>query len=299
VEAAFKTTETLFNKILRDFSSYDNANLIDEGEFYTDVKYILTLLGLAWFRPAEEILDISNYKCDLPDDFKLCDAIYKCDRSIYNESLQDGIVLKKRTFDHYPSISNPDTHVGPCDGCTPTCDDSDIECIFNRQEEILVQRSNIIHRYSKPTLLRPGNVSTRRDCCTKNCQNIHSTNPDNFIIQNNKIYTNFKEGHIYLYYHAFPLDEDTGLPLIPDNPIIEKCIEDYIKYNLIKVLLTNKHADLAQIFPIYKADHEKSLGQAIYETKLPTFSTMLNKIRLQRKSLDVYYQLTDRNGRYR
>jgi hypothetical protein len=102
------------------------------------------------------------------------------------------------------------------------------------------------------------------------------------------MYTNFKEGNVFIRYHAFPVDEETGLPLIPDNPIIERCIEMFIKAEIIRNLWTNGDADVQQQVRYYDDLSDKALAQAIYETKLPSFQTMVNAIRLKRKELNVY-----------
>ena len=89
-------------------------------------------------------------------------------------------------------------------------------------------------------------------------------------------------------YNAFPLDEETHLPLIPDDPIIEKCIEDYIKYNLMKNMVTNGDGDVSRLLQLYRDDYKESLSQAIYLTKLPTFKSMTDMIRRNKKSLNLY-----------
>jgi hypothetical protein len=63
---SFKTTDQLFGRIMEDFASFTQAQLIDEGTFYTKVKYILTLLGIMWYREAEAVLQIEHYKARLP-----------------------------------------------------------------------------------------------------------------------------------------------------------------------------------------------------------------------------------------
>ncbi len=253
------------------------------------------------------------------------------------QSHAPGIVFSKLTFDHYPETQQPDWHVTPpCEDCgTTTCCPSgyafhagdqvcvetnvppnrvprttppipcapcvdfwgqDPSMIFNAHEQLLIQRNNSIYQYHPPTLMKAGNVNTHRSC-SKTCPNLYNDSPDTFTIQNRKIYTNFKHGDILMYYKGFPLDEETGLPLIPDNPIVEKALEDYIKYNVIKVLRTNGDANVAQLIPMYEKDMDKSMGKAITETKTPSFATMVHNVRLVRKRLNAY-QLPFMNGRY-
>lgn len=289
MENNFKTADHLFAKIKEDFSSFNNSGLIDEGRFYSDIKYIIDLLGLNWYVEAQEILEVNNYQTELPENFKQLDFAYRCE-CIGIHSNNPGIVLIKQTFDHYPLMSTLDWHGKSCD--IKNCHKPPSNCIFNSYEQILVQRDDSYYSYSNPILLKLGNVNTKR-CCAKGCINIYSTSSDTITIQNRKIYTNFEKGTIYLSYYAFPTDSETGLPLVPDNSRILKCIEYYIKKNIIESLWVNGDADVAQKVSYFNQMYTSALGDAQYETKLPTFSSMVDKIRSNRKSLDVYYQLTN------
>lgn len=279
----FKSTETLFSRILEDFASFTQAQLIDEGMFYKDVKYILTLLGISWFREAETVLEIKNYRACLPKDFKLLDAAYSCQGTVVETPQPDGMVLQQVVFDHYPT-TQPDWHNPPCcgDGCTPPEPD-----VFNRHVLTMVKRGDVLYQYHTPKLLKIGNVNTKKSCTT-NCANVFSTEADTITIQNGNMYTNFREGNVFMRYHAFPVDEETGLPLIPDDPIIEKCLEMYIKASIIRNLWTNGDADVQQMVRYYDDLSREALLEAKYHTKLPSFQRMINAIRLTRKRLNVY-----------
>lgn len=281
----FKTTDSLFSKIKEDFASFNSSGLIDSGRFFSDVKYILSLLGKNWYVEKQIMLDVENYKVALPDDFQQLDFAYKCSAS---KELPKGVVMTKQTFDHYPLLQDLDWH--SAHGCEDTCYTPPTNCIFNSFEQILVTRGDDVYCYSNPVLLKLGNIDTKR-CCVKNCVNMYATCTDTISIQNSHIYTNFERGSIYLSYNAFPVDEETGLPLIPDNVRIEKCIEYYIKKNIIESLWVNSDADVAQKVPYFNQQYMQALGDAQYETKLPTFNRLVEQVRRNRKRLDIYYQI--------
>src|SRR5690606_37555085 len=127
---------------------------------------------------------------------------------------------------------NPDPHVDTT--CMPQCMPYPNPCIFNRYDSLLIHRDklNTTIEYSKPQLMKSGNVDTQR-ACTDNNYNAFNNSDITFTIQNGRIYTNFASGAVYMNYHAFPLDDETGLPLIPDIPKIEMAIEAFIKYNIV------------------------------------------------------------------
>lgn len=278
MQEEYITSEELFNSIKEDFYSFDNANLIDEGQFYRHVVYILGILGNAWYEEVDDIFSIEGYKLKLPSNFYMLDQVYRCFPQNSSGTQPDGIVLKARSFDKYPQ----DCEV-PCNACpVPT------NCILNTHEQLVVQRNNIIgnRTYSNFGLLSIGNKKTKGKC-TGNCANLFSDNPDSITIEGNTLFTNFREGNIYIRYYAFPLDEK-GLPMIPNDERIMKCIEYYIKSKIIENMWVNGDADVASKVSFYDAKYKEALSDAQYITKLSSFSTMLNQIKLVRKRLNVY-----------
>lgn len=288
----FKSSESLFSKIREDLYSFDAAGLLDEGKFHKDVQYVLYSLGTMWYRDIEIMLEVERFRTEIPRNFTLVEAVYRCHGSGMNPiKLPDGIVFSEFTFDHYPETQTPDWNAPKV--CPAQTDYwmQDGNKIFNAFKYLLIQRGNEVHSFQPPVLMRAGNVNTEKHC-SKKCPNVHNDSPDVFTIQNGRIYTNFEHGDLFLVYKGFALGED-GLPMIPNNVIIEKAIEDYIKYNIIKNLRTNGDADVANLMQIYQHDMEMSMGAAITLTKTPSFSTMLNQVRLVRKRLD-FYQLDNR-----
>lgn len=279
----FKSTDALFSRIKEDFSTYSNSGLLDDGRFYHYIKYILNYLGVYWFIEEQDFLDVQNYKVELPSNFQQLNFAYKCIKDI-NDYSGDGVVLKEETYDHYPLL-NPDWHASVC---ASTCCNPPETAIFNSYTNILVPRGDFLCTYSSPELLVLGNVNTKRQC-SDTCPNVYSISKNKITIQNNTIYTNFCDGSIYISYYVFPLDEQTNLPMIPDNVRIEKCIEDYIKYNLVKNIVINKEADIARLLTFYKQEYEGSLQDAVYETKLPTFSNMMKQARRNRRKFDLFF----------
>lgn len=289
----FKSSKSLFSRVKEDLYSFDAAGLLDEGKFYKDVQYVLFSLGAMWYAEKEETLEVERYRAVIPKDFTIMESVYRLHGSGQNPiHLPDGIVFSEFTFDHYPETQIPDWNSPLV--CPAQTDYwmQDGSKIFNSFKYLLIQRGNEVRSYHPPILMRPGNVDTKK-FCSKACHNgPHHNSPDVFTIQNGYLYTNFEHGDILLTYKGFALDED-GLPMIPDNVLIEKAIEDYIKYNIIKNLRTNGDADVSQLINIYKADQKESMGKAITETKLPSFATTINQIRKVKQRLNMY-QLDNR-----
>lgn len=277
MQEAYIKSDELFNSIKEDFYSYDNAGLIDDGQFYRHVTYILGLLGATWYVNEEDFIEVTNYKATLPSNFYLLDQAYRCHPTNTSGTQPDGVILREKNFGHFPIDCQDE-----CVRCpVPT------DCILNEQSNLVVQRNNITGSYRGFTLLSIGNSKTKSKC-KSGCANLYNHNPDSITIQGNFLYTNFEKGTVYLRYYAYPIDEETGLPLIPNNERIMKCMEYYIKSKILENFWVNGDGDVAQKITYFQQLYRDSLGDAQYETKLPTFNTMLNNIRLVRKKLDVY-----------
>lgn len=285
INIKFKSLSSVFSRIKEEFSSYENSGMLDEGLWYTDVKYILNVLGVSTYKYREDFLEICNYRAELPEDFHLLDYALKVSKTTSETDNDPAHLFTVMNFDKM--ALDQDVHV--YDGCNPCCIPVPNTCVFNAYEKVFVNRNNVNVSYSKPELLRLGNVNTREYCSENMDGNTanYNVNTNTITISGGKIYTNFRTGDIYIAYHAFPLDED-GLPMIPDSPRIQKAIESYIKYNVVRKLVINREADLANILSLYKADYERDLADAKFYEKLPSFNEMVNSIRLNRNRTSIY-----------
>jgi hypothetical protein len=283
----YKKLNSLFSRIKEEFSSYENSGLLDEGLWYNDVKYILNILGASTYIYREDFLDVRNYNVFLPNDFHLLDYALKVNKTVSSiADTDDAPFLTQLNFDVLSQ--NKDVHI--YDGCNPCCIPIPNTCVFNAYEKVFVKRDDLSnYKYDRPELLRLGNVDTRQ-YCTSSIENLttnYNKNINTITIHNGKIYTNFREGDIYISYFAFPLDEETGLPLIIDNSKIEKAIEDYIKYNIVKKLVLNKESDLVNLISLYREEYKTSLADAKFHVKLPSFNDMIQSTRLENKLNDI------------
>jgi len=110
-----------------------------------------------------------------------------------------------------------------------------------------------------------------------------STNPDYFTfkVQGNYIFTGIDNGDIEMAYKKFPVDENTLLPLIPENAKYIRAVVDYIaekkafKLMLQDLLSERKYDRIAQKYLF-------SVGAAQSECILPDVSrmeTLINRMK--------------------
>ena len=129
--------------------------------------------------------------------------------------------------------------------------------------------------------------------CTKNCPNLFVSSDHDISIKRrgNAYYllSNIKEPSIYLRYYSYPSDEETGLPLIPDEPIIEKALEDRLMVYFFKNLwLNDDNPNVQQKLGFLTPLANESMAEAEYFSKLPTFQQMINTTLRQRNRYASY-----------
>lgn len=262
----YKSAKPIFSKIKREFKSFASVNLLNDNDFPDYTAEILKRLGKGIYKESEAIIHIVDGKSILPNDFKLLHAAFKCNpfESSNNTSHLQNKSVVQTTFTK--EILKRD------ENCEIVIDGEE------RIERLTVRyyvndaAENFI--FNRPVLLRLS--PNAKQHCVDNCMNLLSTSLDEITINNNKIYSNFKHGSIYIQYYSFVLDED-NIPMIPDIIEVEKAVEWYIKW---QILLNywfvddlsnsqNKWQKAEQMF-------NDAFAEAKYIIKLPSFSTLVN-----------------------
>lgn len=266
----FISCDYLFSKIKREFKSFANANLIDDADFPDYVLEVLNKLGVSSLKECEQIIYVKDKKGDLPSNFKLLHAAYKCggcsDNSKVNKHLQNTQVFEN----HITSEKIVQ------DSCEISCEKKDkiIEKITIKQY-VNDNYSTSIYNDVKLLTLSP-NV---KDCCTPNCLNLFQTTDNEISINNKKIFTNFENADIYIKYYGYSLSED-GAIMIPNITEIEKACEWWIKYQiLLNLWFTDELVNVQNKWQKAEVEYEKWMAEARYILKLPSFSSMVNNIK--------------------
>lgn len=272
----FKSGNILFSKVKRFLSSYEAANLIDEGEFPIYVKEVLRDLGIGVYRENDAVIKVKNYKARLPQGFSVLYAAYKCTPSFNTKDLTHS----QGTTTVFNDITWEILEGGK--GCDIVCAEEKgvIEKITVRQ---YVKEHASTSNLTNPVLLRLS-PNVKKSKCVDDCQNLLASSPYEISIDDGFLITNFNEDCVYLKYYEFPTDEE-GLPMIPDIEDVEKAIEWYIIYQLLlKWFLNSEVPDLQNRWQFAEQKYNEAFAKAKYYLKLPSFSNMVNQIRRQRST---------------
>lgn len=284
----FKSSDILISRIKENLSSYDSAGIIDAGKFYFYIKRELQLLGNYIYNDELVTLDINNNKCLLPEDFIKLYALY---------SLQDDMRDKvyERTGVQQDLVYVTNTLVSDID-----VDDCGNKCYTETSLERLTTtvstnypidgavNTNRLLRYS-------GRVNT--ELCDVESPNFYSKDLQEFNIDSNYIYTNFKTGKVLLQYLAFPFDED-GYPMIPDVPKLEEAIESYIMFKVLEHFYINDITNNAlQKMQYFQQKYTMAHKSALNYVKMPGYQESIDAAYKNVRNRFKIFELK-RNGRY-
>lgn len=280
----FKSVDSLFGRIRKRLSSYDAAGLLDEGDWYYYIREIIDKLGVAVYDEREAVVQVCDFRASLPEDFSFLYAAYKCTPDNGGDSKntlfpQTGFVFYiEDTYQPYRKCKN--------------CYSAKIDYIHGTKftTRTYIEGQPMLLNFNNPTLLQlSGNA---KGMCDSKCKNLFAKSAHEITIDKNFIYTNFKQDCILLKYYGLPLDPETGLPMIPDNSIIAKAIEDYIVYRTFSDFFYNSTTpDANDRYKQSSIDFDESYANARSLCKMPSFQSVINHIRQERKNLRTYFQL--------
>ena len=233
------------------------------------------------------LLDVKNYTCTLPRDFKyVCQAAYNAE---YEDYCVDKEQVVQWTQQSLTNECNLEINL-KCPPCTELCDDDVIEVDADfiwesAHPELQASYMRHFHTYrnfnerGKSCYYHPHfrlmrmtsnnffNVPYHID----NCLNInYDTTVEYSIDHNHKMVTNFKEGQVLVSYLGYVMD-DEGYRMIPDISIVFRAVNHYIEERLAfkQYKMTRKQEDRIfwqQMFELA----EKFIARARAELDMPT-----------------------------
>jgi hypothetical protein len=295
----FVSPEPVYSTVKEEFKSYFDTGAIDDLMFPTYLNKCLNKLGKGNYIIREEVLYIEDFIARLPDNFFsvreawLCTSIdgypYRNANSFYSQAASTDTIQVSPTISGYRACTNVDCTEQACGGeCMPQL----IQAVYKTNNQVNLS-------YKKQFLLKPGNISVKKDC-DLGCANFGSSAADSFDIRDNKFVTNFREGIVHLVFYATDYDENNN-QLIPDNYRIKEYVEHFIKYKMIEQL-TNQVNDetfnqLERKLGYYKGLSDEAYILAETEIKKQDAYAKFRRIKQDLNRLNMY-ELPNRINRY-
>jgi len=282
----------LFNEFVADIKSsmeqYSSAGLINDSLIYDYLIQGMNEISILPTIRIEYIVNIKNNKGKLPDGFKSLYSALKCEPFVYtvdNEEEKDKLI----DIYHYKvrEIKNQDWNF--CDPCEITETDS---CVVEKIYLHNGTRANFYYRNLEPVRLKLTQY-VKRTQCDRDCINFSVTqSPYEISINQKTLYTNFKEGNVFIVYNGYEEDEE-GFIIIPETEEnnLEKYLRAYVKKEIVFKMLENSDANTNEqfLFQVYTSDMEKYRSRAIGEFKMKKVLGNINNYKRKiQKQFEVY-----------
>jgi hypothetical protein len=243
---SFISAEPLYALVKEELKSYFDTGAVDDILFPKWTDTVLRKLGKSSYKVKDDFLYIEDYCSKLPADFLSVKEAWGCTSLTATYTLPSAL-YESTTRNITPTYSVCDS---VCDPCLP-------ELITVTYKTT----ADAIYEYSVSSLLKPGNISARKQC-SYDCINIHSTCPDQFDIRDNQFITNFSTGSVYLVYYSETIDSE-GNQLIPEDIEFQEAIEYYLKWKIFEQLCNQLTDETYN-----QIDRKKQEYKQMYDEKL-------------------------------
>ena len=278
-----------FNEFLSEFKNsmkqYDRSNLIDDITVYTWVLDGISHFGLMPTINIEKIINIKNKKGSLPDGFKSLKLALKCEPyGYYTEEDSKDLLQSIYTYTVKTTDTTSWNNCDPCD--TASCESTIVEKTY------LHTGKPIEFYYRNPQLLSL-TPYIKKEVCDKDCVNFKVKNSKYEININGKtIYTNFKDGNIFIVYRGYE-EDDEGFVIIPDTD--RGWFKEYLMYKckrmLMEELMTNSDntTNEATLYQIFLQNEREAFANAKTEFKFKNIKIGLSKYKKElKKEFSIY-----------
>lgn len=284
----FESSQQLFDKVKKKLSSFDALGLIDDGDFYDHVFFVLEELGLGAYRECEAVIPICDGEGQLPKNLRIHHATYK----LKGDHGNPPSINEQKPYIYYQTEYSKN--------CINKCC---VECVGEESREKIVVRTFVNgdddctnRRYSiqHPMVLSPNVRSKKFDLTDGHCNVFRSRENEFTITDDRKVHVHFDKGELYMQYYGLPFDENE-LPMVPDQKDISAAIEYRIYSQLFEEFVWNSTVpNLGPILQDARVQYEFYFQAARYWAKLPSFQRMVQSIRRQRNRNKFWYSTSDR-----
>ena len=303
------STDQLFAKIEDQLNSYVANGILDVGRFYNEVKWFIQKLGIGAYDFDDAIIRVEDHKGEMPCDFHMLDSAWLCDHSqeMTYPIMQDKFVLYNKieceTISQNTSCSTspvqPLINNGVIIQSTP-CNNNN-EQVLDKVTitEYFQGQSNVVAKFQTPILMTLRNRKSVNSVCEKDCKNLFARSPYEFqILQQGDSYvftSTLKKAIVLVRYYKYPMDEN-GLPLIPDNPVIQKALEFHLMhYFFYMAWLNSDDVNIERKIQDLEIKRNNFLVEAMNYTKMQSFQQAVQMARKVRKRFGAYEEINSKH----
>jgi len=317
--AKYKTFDQLLSEIQVDFQNISLQNMIEPQQLIKVAKKVSYDLGLRIMMTKEIILEVEKGRVKLPDSFYTLNYALICDSVVINQSLPQGTNIQEvkltPPYQETNSVVNTCTdgpvncqtcqQPAPSCGCAvpqiPTACSSEsynplvpygdnctkprvfLNCKGDCYELVQIVNS-IRHEYKR---LYPIQILENPQTIDCDCPNLYLNTPNKAWIKDGYLYTNFKDGKVYINFQSM-LEDDEGNLLVLDHDQISEYYEYALKQRILENLIMNDEP-VGQKLQIVEARLREARVRSLSIVNTPNFSEMKRMWETNRKAMYAKY----------
>lgn len=265
----YAPVKQLFDSIADDFRIYDDQNQIDYSTLIKVVRTCNSELSLKINPEAETVIEITNHKGKLPDNYEALDFALLCSKRVVDVAPATGFQMEQ--------VTNRICTNDKCDTCLVDCE---VEYkVFQKTAREWVEFTDL-------DVVKIVNNSFRqaRDMCI----NSRSRSKNEIKIVGDYIHTNFERGYIYLSYIASLVDED-GQLLYLDDPMVREYYELACKAHILANLHYNYDDDVERKLDKINIQVIKAHGKAVRYVNMIEYPELVQTLKQNREKFFIRY----------
>ena len=263
------TMDRVFNKLYRDLGLED----ISEDDVIEWTGEVLEHIGVvSMLEEHVAFIEVTNHKANLPNNLTSIIQVAKnskytiSDKGVCINTVLNEITSEPQSQDSNSTTCNNINFMGfaPVDCSGTIIGDYEVAYyrpFFDLQYEYYNWSNSILfQQYFVP--VRLSNKTFFNSIVCEEDPQIYLNSRDEYTISGNTLKLSFKEGQIALAYYSFPLDPDTGYPMIPDEVSVVEAIVSYITYKYMKRMWYLGREGYADKYKQAESDYNWYISQA-------------------------------------
>lgn len=270
-ELKYRTLPQLLNEVSTDFTMYNTENMIDPAQFIKVVQRVTYDLGLRIHGTKEKVLEVSNCKAKLPDDFYVLNYAYICGKY----KIVEPRMMGRQT----------ENIIIGCSGC-PKCGGEDMSCSCETtysvecktgeaiHVQVVEKRVNDVRIYDALQMLQIATSTGQIDATDQLAPSGH--------IKNGFMYTNVEDAQLFISYQG-ALEDNEGNLLVLDHPMINEYYEYAIKQRLLENLYMSGE-DVIQRIQLIEQRLRAARNNALTIVNTPDFAEMKELWEMNRRA---------------
>lgn len=276
----YRTFDELMESVRDDFYVYEAEGMIEPAQLIKIAQKINYDLGLRIHTEKQKILEVSNGKVRLPDDFYVLTMALLCaEYKVKEEALQGT-----HTEDVYTTVCTTCNELSTscnCDLVVTTCE--------NKYIKVIHKKNYVTREYTqfKRLYVRPAKAVD--PICSQKSGSYNDWLEAE--LKGNYLYiTGIDTGTVYLNYLG-NMEDDQGNLLVLDHPMINDYYEYSIKQRILENLLMNNE-DVSVKLQLIEQRVRPARNNALSIVNTPDFQEMYNLWKLNREAMyGKYYNM--------